>query len=164
MKKIPVILIMLFPYIFALLIYQCLHSQSQGKAIVWLVLAMAIMGLTVISEITTIIFLMIKGKIKNLTFVNLIIKVVYIPIHVLLNFLILAMCNPWLIWVTPILFIANCFLKGITGTMAVSGLVKLYKTKVYKLSTAIILGILSYCEIVDLIIAIVIDRKSRLID
>ena len=163
MKKIPIIFIALFPYLFALLTY-IIFSESKVlgelELIKFAIMTIIMIMLVILNLIITIIVLA-KKEFRSVQIINLILKIIYIPAHIFLIFLSSAMANPFLLLVMWIPIAISFALMGITGTVGLVGIIKGYLDKRYSLGGAIIFSILSYLYIFDIVIAIIVCIKAR---
>lgn len=161
MKKIPIIYIAFFPYVLILTIYFAVAKEANNNwLVVFIMSTFTLMLLFVIAFIWVIIHILFRGKAKEILFANLLVKIAYIPIHVGLFFIMLGMGNPFLFLFMFIPVVISIMIMGVTGTIAIVGIIKGYREDFCKLPTAIIFGILSYCYLGDIIIAIVCAVKS----
>ena len=164
MKKLPLIYIMFFPYLFVLA--TCLIFKSFVKEsgfIIFATTSVIMSALFMLTAILAIIFIVFKWNEKDALLFNLLVKIVYIPVHLILFVVMLGMGNPFLFMLMFIPLIISLMFMGITGTIALAGIISGYRIGIFKLSTSIIYGILSYCFIIYVIVAIIAYIKARLI-
>lgn len=159
MKKILTSLIILFPYLFILLTYAIITAEKSFMTYVMLTIIMIILFLII--YVITIIDMFRKWKLKTSMIINMLIKITYVPLHLILFIIMGAMANPFLFVLMPVPFIISVMLMGVTGTVSVVAIIKAYRNGNYKLSKAITYSLLSYCYIVDIIIAIMIYIKAN---
>ena len=170
MKKIFSGFIMIFPYLFVLLSYIIIKGERgihiEEKDFITLTIMTIIMLIILfIVYIPTLICMICKWKSKTVMLINLLIKIIYIPVHFVLFLLIGAFGNPFLLILMPIPFIISIMFMGMTGTLSVAANINAYKSGNYKLSNAIIYSLLSYCYIVDIVVAIItfvkVNKKEK---
>lgn len=152
MKKIFNGFVLVFPYVFVFLTYLTTNLEKPFLPFVFMTATMTI--LFVVSLIMTVIDLISKWELKTSLLYNLWLKIVYVPIHLLLFLIIGGMGNPFLFLFMGIPFGMSCMLMGVTGTMAVIGIVKGFRNGNYKFGKAVVYSILSYCYIADIVVAV----------
>lgn len=162
MRKLPILFIAFFPYLIALVTYFIFRNEVSKSSLTTFAVSISVLVLFfAIVSIAVIIHMIFKWEAQEALLANLIVKAVYIPIHLALFFLMMAMGNPFLFIFMFLPVLISMVFMGVTGTVALAGIVKGYRKGTYRLSTAIIFGILSYCYIVDIIIAIVTYVKTK---
>jgi len=159
MKKIFSAFIMIFPYLFALLTYAIIIFQKTFMTFV--IMAVIMIMLFFVSFIITMISMIFRWEPKTALFFNLLMKIVYFPVHLILFIIMGGLANPFLLVLIPVPFIISCMFMGITGTISVAEIIRGYRNGNYKLSKAIICSLLSYCYIIDIIIAVILYIKAN---
>lgn len=156
MKKILSGFVMIFPYLFIFLTYVIITSKQNFMT--FIIMATIMIMIFLISFIATIIHMIFTWDSKNVLFFNLLIKLVYLPLHLILFIIMGGMANPFLLILIPVPLIISSIFMGITGTIFVVAIIKDYRN--YKLSKIVIYCLLSYCYITDIIIAIMAYIKA----
>ena len=143
MKKILSSLIMLFPYLFVLISYAIIKAEKSFMTFVIITIIMFIVFLII--YVIMIICMIFKWKPKTAMLINLLIKITYVPVHLILFLIMGGKANPFLVVLMPIPFIISIMFMGITGTVSLVAIIRAYKNGNYKLSKAIIY-VLLYCR------------------
>lgn len=168
MKKLLTALIIIIPYLFPVLTFMIFYENIERNLIVdgdnfisFVIMSVVTFLLFMISFIVTLLFMIFKEKLKTITFSNMLIKILYIPVHLVILILAGALGNPFLFWAIPIPLAVSAGFMGVTGTIALIVAVKGYKAGDYKLSTAVLYSVLSYVYICDVVVSIIMFIKSR---
>ena len=168
MKKLFTALLVIIPYLFPLLTFMSFYENIERNLVIngdnfisFVIMSVIMFVLFMISFIITIVFMIFKEKLKTITFSNMLIKILYIPVHLVILILAGALGNPFLFWAIPIPLAISAGVMGVTGTIALIAAVKVYKEGEYKLSTAVLYSVLSYVYICDVVVSIIMFIKSR---
>ena len=163
MKKIPNIYILIFPYLYILLVCIIFRDKNinEENLKTLAIVSIIVIAIYILNCIIVAISSAFKYEPKKAIKTSLLMKIVYIPIHLLLYVLIGAMANPFLVILIPVPFIISISLMSMTGMISAAGLINLYKHKIYKLGRTIVYILLSYCYIADLVISIITYIKVR---
>lgn len=158
MKKIiPGIFVILFPYLFFILTYLITKIQNTDLSfVIFLVMFFISIILLVTAVIGTSIIFSVNNIPLKSTIINFLIKLAYIPVHLLMFLLFGAFMNPFLIafLLVPI-FVSICF-QILTGIVSLGTFIGSYKFKNCNLALSILGCILSFFYIIDIVMAIII--------
>ena len=158
MKKIMNGFVLVFPYLFALFAY--LISYLDKAFLPFCLMAAIMIILFVVSIIMTVIDVISKWNSKTALLFNLLLKIIYVPVHIVLFLIMGGMGNPFLFLFMGIPLMISGMFMGITGTIAVVAIIKGYREEKYRLSKTIVYSILSYCYIADIVVAVMAYRDG----
>lgn len=162
-KKLPItILIALFPFLIMAAILLAVYLgtfRKFGLLAVFIALFLAL--IITVASVAGLIHMIVTWKAREALLANLIIKILYIPVHAFLYLLALAMGNPFLFLLIPVPVIISVMFLGFTGTVALPGIIKGYRDGAYQLPAAVIFCLFSYWYLADIAIAVIAYVKSR---
>ena len=128
MKKILTAILMTFPYLFVLFAYLIFNIGKFEQGDLWGLLIMTIIMsvLLTVSYFVTLAFIIFRWDCKTSLFINLLIKISYIPVHCVLLILTMGFSNPFLLILMPVPFIISVAFLLMTGTIFTISKIKFY--------------------------------------
>ena len=157
MKKIMSGFVLVFPYVFILLAY--LITRLENSFFLLGLMSLILIVGYLISYGFTLKEIALKWSLKTSFLYNLVLKSLYLPIHLLLLLIMGGMGNPFLFLFMGIPFGVSCMLMGVTGVFATIVFVKGRKLG-YSVGRVVLYSVLSYCYIADLVVAVIGYRDS----
>lgn len=162
-KKILItVLLALVPFliigIVLLSLYLGIFQKFGGFAVP---IALILILLVTIASVAGLIHMIIRWEAGEVSLANLVIKIIYAPIHALLYLIMMGMGNPFLFMLMPLPLIISLILMTFTGTLSLPAVIKGYANGNYRLPAAVIFCLLSYCYMADLIAAVIVFIKTR---
>lgn len=168
-KLIPFIIIGTAPYLlfgfFAMLFgggFNALGVQTEGfYAIVLCLILFFFVGIA-ISLITAILALTKKWDSESLIFANMLVKLIQIPAYVLIFALgIVSMLTIFTFAFVIVYFLFDCMSVFMTGMIGMAGAVRANKEGKLTKASIVWFSIFSYIFCVDVIIAVIMFKKSK---
>ena len=149
-KKILItVLLALVPFliigIVLLSLYLGIFQKFGGFAVP---IALILILLVTIASVAGLIHMIIRWEAGEVSLANLVIKIIYAPIHALFMLM-------------PLPLIISLILMTFTGTLSLPAVIKGYGNGNYRLPAAVIFCLLSYCYMADLIAAVIVFIKTR---
>ena len=151
---------MIFPYLWVLIMYIITSMVEDSFAIV-AITSIVMSFIYFIVFVATLICIVCKWDSRSVMLINLLMKIIYIPVHSVLLLLAGAMANPFLLVLMPIPFFMSVVFMAMTGTISVAANVNFYRNGNYKFSRAFVYSLLSYCYVADIVVAIITYINAR---
>lgn len=166
-KRISPVILMIWPYTFVAYLF----CPDNGDSILWPIIAY-ILATVLVYGVNIVNALMFprKTKASESALFGMLLKIVHIPFYVIvflfgmMSFGILAIMPGNIItapFMVLILFIIDIALMATTSIYSLSAILKMVLAKKMRISTALILGFLSFIFITDVICSVIIFVKAK---
>lgn len=169
MKKfVPTVSIVLFPYAVAFVLY-CIFSGFlmesifQNNAYLCLLLLIIIWVIALICAVSICaVSLVRKWDFVELSRVNMLIKTIFIPAYLFIFVFGLAcMLTIFTFGISIVLMVLDAMAIVLSGLIGVSAVKRSYDNKAISVKEMILYGILQFVFCVDVVVSIILFRKSK---